>query len=58
MILTEGYPQVEVRCFDDIMDGFAALKAGKVDYVLTAYTTAYVVGRSESYRVFAVQPDQ
>ncbi len=52
MILTEGYPQVEVRCFDDIMDGFAALKAGKVDYVLTAYTTAYVVGRSESsYRV-------
>ena len=52
MILTEGYPQVEVRCFDDIMDGFAALKAGKVDFVLTAYTTAYVVGRSESsYRV-------
>ena len=29
MILTEGYPQVEVRCFDDIMDGFAALKAEK-----------------------------
>lgn len=52
MILSEGYPQVDVHCFDDIMDGFAALKAGKVDFVLTAYTTAYVVGRSNaSYRI-------
>jgi len=46
MILSEEYPQVQVHCYDDIMDGFAALKAGKVDYVMTAFTTAYVVGRS------------
>ena len=46
MILSEEYPQVQVHCYDDIMDGFAALKAAKVDYVMTAFTTAYVVGRS------------
>ena len=52
MILSEEYPLVKVHCFDDIMDGFAALKAGKVHYVLTAYTTAYVVGRSDnSYKI-------
>jgi polar amino acid transport system substrate-binding protein len=52
MMLTDECPQVVVRCFDDIMDGFAALRAGKVNYVMTAYTTAYVVNRSErSYRI-------
>jgi polar amino acid transport system substrate-binding protein len=52
MILSEEYPQVEVRCFDDIMDGFAALKAKKMDFVMTAFTTAYVVGRSDpSYKI-------
>ena len=52
MMLSDACPQVLVRCFDDIMDGFSALRAGKVDYVMTAYTTAYVVNRSEaSYRI-------
>ncbi|MFA5301505.1 MAG: ABC transporter substrate-binding protein/permease [Bacteroidales bacterium] len=52
MILSEEYPQVTVRCFDDIMDGFAALKAEKVDFVMTAFTTAYVIGRSDaSYKI-------
>ena len=52
IMLSEGYPQVIIQCFDDIMDGFAALHAGKVSYVLTAYTTAYVVSRSNpSYRI-------
>jgi polar amino acid transport system substrate-binding protein len=52
IMLSQGYPQVTIQCFDDIMDGFAALHAGKVRYVLTAYTTAYVVSRSNpSYRI-------
>ena len=52
IMLRDGYPQVIVSCFDDIMDGFAALHAGKVNYLMTAYTTAYVVSRSNpSYRI-------
>jgi len=52
LMLTDDCPQVDVRRFDDIMDGFAALRAGKVNYVMTAYTTAYVVNRSDcSYRI-------
>jgi len=55
MILSEEYPQVQVHCYDDIMDGFAALKAQKVDYLMTAYTTAYVVGRSNSSYIILPQ---
>ncbi len=52
IMLSEGYPEVIIQCFDDIMDGFAALHAGKVSYLMTAYTTAYVVSRSNpSYRI-------
>ncbi len=36
----EHYPDAEMKIFSDIMDGIAALKAGQVDAVMTAYTTA------------------
>jgi len=34
------YPDAQIESFDDIMDGIAALKAGQIDGVITAYTTA------------------
>lgn len=40
MYIREHYPNATVLCFDDIMDAIASLQAQKVDYVITAYTTA------------------
>lgn len=40
MYIREHYPEATVLCFDDIMDAIASLQAQKVDYVITAYTTA------------------
>jgi polar amino acid transport system substrate-binding protein len=40
MYIREHYPKSTVHCFDDIMDAIAALKARKLQYVITAYTTA------------------
>ena len=40
MYIRSHYPQAKVYCFDDIMDAIASLQAGKIDYVITAYTTA------------------
>ncbi|MDL2221810.1 ABC transporter permease subunit [Parabacteroides sp. OttesenSCG-928-N08] len=38
--IQENCPNARMLIFDDIMDAIAALKAGKLDYVMTAYTTA------------------
>lgn len=46
MHIQEFYPDAKISSFDDIMDAVAALKSGKVDYVITAYTTALRVARS------------
>lgn len=40
MYIRAHFPESTVLCFDDIMDGIASLQARKVDYVITAYTTA------------------
>jgi polar amino acid transport system substrate-binding protein len=40
MYVRENYPKANVQCYDDIIDAIAALKAKKLDYVITAYTTA------------------
>jgi len=39
-LVRERFPKADLRLFDDIMDSIAALKTGKLDYVITAYTTA------------------
>lgn len=41
--IREHYPKATVQCYDDIMDAIAALQAHKLDYVITAYTTALKV---------------
>ena len=43
MYIRSHYPKAEVQCFDDIMDAVASLQAHKLDYVITAYTTALKV---------------
>ena len=48
ILLTEQYPQVPLQRYDDIMDAIAALLSMKLDYVLTAYTTAFVAVRNNS----------
>jgi polar amino acid transport system substrate-binding protein len=40
MIVRERFPRADLRLFDDVMDAVAAMKARKLDYVITAYTTA------------------
>ena len=40
MYIREHYPKSTVKCYDDIMDAIASLKVKKLDYVITAYTTA------------------
>jgi len=42
------YPKAEVQCFDDIMDAVASLQARKLDYVITAYTTALKVSNKNA----------
>lgn len=41
--IREHYPKASVQCYDDIMDAIAALQAHKLNYVITAYTTALKV---------------
>lgn len=43
MYIREHFPKATVQCFDDIMDAVASLQAHKLDYVITAYTTALKV---------------
>ncbi len=40
MYLIDNYPGATLQCYDDITDAVAALKYGKVKYVMTAYTNA------------------
>jgi len=37
------YPKASIQCFDDIMDAVAAVKAGHLDAIVTAWTTAFQV---------------
>jgi len=39
-IVRERFPKADLKLFDDVMDAVAALKTGKLAYVITAYTTA------------------
>ena len=48
MYIRNNYPKAEVQCFDDIMDAIASLQARKLDYVITAYTTALKVSNKNS----------
>ncbi|OFY11445.1 MAG: hypothetical protein A2X11_05130 [Bacteroidetes bacterium GWE2_42_24] len=48
MFIRTEYPEAGLKCFDDIMDAVASLQAGKLDYVLTSYTTAIrVAGKNK-----------
>ncbi len=38
--IRDNYQNATVQCYDDIMDAIAALQSRKLDYVITAYTTA------------------
>lgn len=43
MYIREHYPKATIQCYDDIMDAVAALQSHKLQYVITAYTTALKV---------------
>lgn len=43
MYIRANYPEASIQCYDDIMDAVAAFQAHKLDYVITAYTTALKV---------------
>ncbi|HPN16269.1 MAG: ABC transporter permease subunit [Acidobacteria bacterium] len=45
-LVRERFPRAGIHLFDDVMDAVAALKARKVDYVITAYTTALQAARA------------
>lgn len=39
------FPQATIQCFDDIMDAVAAEKAGHLDAITTAWTTAFQIAK-------------
>ncbi|MBS1187621.1 MAG: amino acid transporter rane protein, family / amino acid transporter substrate-binding [Burkholderiaceae bacterium] len=39
------FPRAEVKSFDDIMDGVAAIKSGQIDAIITAYPTAINIAK-------------
>jgi len=43
MIAKTRFPQADVQTFDDIMNGIAAIQAGKLDAVITSFPTAQQV---------------
>ncbi len=45
MYIGHNYPKARLSLFDDITDAIAAMRAGKTDYVITAYTTATLAAR-------------
>lgn len=45
--LSKTYPQAKISTYSGIADAFVALSAGKIDYVLTAYTTALNAVRTD-----------
>lgn len=45
-IVSERFPQADVKTFDDIMDAVAAMRAGQLDAVVTAYPAALQVTKT------------
>lgn len=41
----QRFPQAQLKSFDDIMDAVAAMKAGQLDGIITALSTAVQVGK-------------
>ena len=53
------FPAADVQSFDDIMDAVAAIKAGHLDAIVTAFPTAYqVVKKTTGLKVLPEQLDQ
>lgn len=46
IFIGETYPEAKISTYSAIADAFLALSSGKIDYVLTAYTTALNAVRS------------
>ncbi len=55
-LVRERFPKAGLRLFDDVMDAVAALKTGKLDYVITAYTTALRAAKAN--QDLAVLPEE
>lgn len=48
MFIESSYPKARLALFDDIMDAVSGLRTGKVDYVITAYTTALLAAKKNT----------
>ena len=48
IFIGDTYPDAKVSTYSAIADAFLALSGGKIDYVLTAYTTALNAARTDS----------
>ena len=46
--IEQNHPKAKVFSFDDVNDAIAALRAHKIEYVITAYTTALIAARKNT----------
>lgn len=45
LYVSRNFPEADIRCFDDIATGIAALSAHKLQYIFTSHTTAVCAAR-------------
>jgi len=55
-IVSERFPRADVRTFDDIMDAVAAMRAGQLDAVVTAYPAALQVTKTNPDLTLVAEP--
>lgn len=54
IITRQKFPHAQIKSFDDIMDGIAAIKSGQLDAIVTVYTTALqVVKKNPGLKILA-----
>jgi polar amino acid transport system substrate-binding protein len=56
MIAKTRFPQADVQTFDDIMNGIAAIQAGKLDAVITSFPTAQQVTKKNPAMYVVPEP--
>ena len=50
------FPEAQIKSFDDIMDGVAAMKSGQLDGVVTGYPTAIQVSKKNRELAALAEP--
>jgi polar amino acid transport system substrate-binding protein len=50
------FPEAELKTFDDVMDGIAAMSAGQLDSIVTSYSTAVHVAKKNPQMAVLTEP--